>query len=75
MNLDNYIKYLTKLRDKKNAGNFQVVKWETFYEKDLYKSMTTSLTKNDIRIDEKLGLIEINFSSTLKLLVKSKING
>ena len=60
MNLDNYIRYLTKLRDEKNAGKFQVVKWETFEQKDWYKSMTTPLTKYDISIDEKLGLIEIN---------------
>lgn len=63
MNLDNYIKQLTKFRDENNAGNFQVVKWDYFERKDYYEGKTTPITKNDIEIneDEKIVVIKTEF--------------
>lgn len=59
MNLDNYIKHLTKLRDENNAGDFQVAKWEYFVRENGYEGKTSPMTKNDIEIHKDQKIVEI----------------
>ena len=59
MNLNNYIKHLTKLRDENNAGDFQVAKWDYFERKNCYEGITSPMTKNDIEIRKDKKIIEI----------------
>lgn len=63
MNLDNYIKYLTKLRDENSAGDFQVAKYEIFEKKDCYEGRAKPLRKYDIELykDEKVIVINTDF--------------
>lgn len=60
MNLDTYIKYLTKLRDENNAGDFQVAKYEIFEKKDCYEGRAKPLRKYDIELYKEEKVIVIN---------------
>lgn len=51
--LDKFIEILTKIRDERNIGDWQVSTLNHRERKEYYESYTVKLKKSDIRIDEK----------------------